>query len=127
MNDLLNALGAGSYAAHSICLTNDALLIGLYAALNGLVFISYATIAAVTLVTRGRVVGSGFGGFSAFIGLCGLTHLSSVLVLYLGVYRLDVMILALTAGVSASTALFVAWSARKWRRKTSPFSSRFSP
>jgi len=50
--------------------------------------------------------------FGMFIFLCGLTHLTDVFVLFSGVYRLDILVRAATAGVSVLAALFVAQDVR---------------
>ena len=52
--------------------------------------------------------------FGMFIFLCGLTHLTDVLVLFSGVYRLDVLVRAATAGVSVMAAMLVARDV-EWR------------
>lgn len=115
MNALLDALGASSYAAHSICLTNDRLMIWLYAVHNGMIFASYMVLAAVTFLSRGAVSGASYVAFAVFIASCGLTHLTSVAVLYLGVYRLDVAIVVATAWISATTAAYSTAGFIKWR------------
>jgi hypothetical protein len=45
--------------------------------------------------------------FGAFILLCGLTHVMSILVLWDPVYRLEGLIKAMTAGVSIATAFML--------------------
>lgn len=116
MVSLLDALGASSFLAHSFCLSGDPLIIGLYAFHDLLTFVSYATIATLIALAKGRNIGPGWMGFSAFIAMCGLSHLSSTAVLYWGVYRLDVVITVATAWISAGTAVYMLWSFRRWMR-----------
>ena len=112
---LADVLGADVYAAHSLCLSNDWWLINLYIAANSVVFLSYTVIAGVLswtfLVDKAiRINLTGRPGvlFAAFIFCCGCTHCSEVLLLFAGVYRLDIMVVVVTAVVSAVTALHVA-------------------
>jgi hypothetical protein len=53
--------------------------------------------------------------FGAFIFLCGLSHLTSVVTLFYGVYRLDILVRAAMAAVSVVTAISVADDIFKWR------------
>ncbi len=50
---------------------------------------------------------SKFRSFGAFIFLCGLSHLTMVLTLFSGVYRLDIIVRAAMAAVSVVTATAV--------------------
>lgn len=108
MQWILDALGAERYSQHSICLTNDPLMMLLYVCGDLTTFASYFTI-GLTLLLNKRVpaqlplrMKSLYG---AFIFLCGLSHLSSVATLFYGIYRLDVFITAAMASVSAVTAV----------------------
>lgn len=122
MQAILDALGAASYAAHSICLTNDPVLIWLYAVHNLMIWASYAIIAVLNFLTKGRLAGPGYIGFSAFIAWCGATHLTGTATLFWGVYRLDVVVVVATAWISASTAAYMIREWLKWRsaRRISP-------
>src|SRR5918992_1452378 len=100
---LLNFFGAERYSQHSICLTNDSLMIFLYVVSDLVIFAAYFVIGIALLMT-GRLPSTTLPYrrtiFGMFIFLCGLTHLTDVLVLFSGVYRLDVLVRAATAGVS---------------------------
>lgn len=114
---VLNFFGAERYSQHSICLTNDSLMIFLYVLSDMLIYASYFVIGIALMITGSlpsatlpyrRLI------FGMFIFLCGLTHLTDVLVLFSGVYRLDVLVRAATAGVSVIAALFVVQDV-EWR------------
>lgn len=115
--DILDALGASRYMAHSLCLTSDPLIMILYVMADFSTFAAYFVIGLTLLyvarsVTRGRVPDFNYRPmtiylFGAFIFLCGLSHLTMVLTLFSGVYRLDVFIRAAMAAVSVTTALVV--------------------
>jgi hypothetical protein len=114
--DLLNALGQGSYLAHSFCLTNDPWIIGLYIVHDLMIFVAYAIIAAVNYLSRGALSGPSYIGLSAFILLCGISHLTKTSVMFWGIYRLDVVVVVATAWISASTAAYVVWGFVRWRK-----------
>jgi hypothetical protein len=106
---LYDASGADFYAAHSLCLTNDPIIMTLYAACDLTIFCSYVMIGITLLVYRRytmRFSTQALFLYGSFIFLCGLTHLSKVGLLFVGAYRFDVVILAMTAGVSAVTASY---------------------
>ncbi len=102
-------LGAARYAEHAICLTNDPFMVWAYTASDILIFLSYVTIATSCMICwwlRIRLPMVAFTLFAAFILLCGLTHASAVVVLFAGIYRLDLILNIATAVVSAGTAAF---------------------
>jgi hypothetical protein len=108
LQTILDALGAARYSQHSICLTNDPLMMFLYIAGDLTTWASYFTIGLALLLRREIPVQLPLrlkGLYGAFIFLCGLSHLSSVMTLFWGVYRLDVFITATMASVSAVTAV----------------------
>ena len=55
--------------------------------------------------------------FGAFVLLCGMTHLTMVVTLFAGVYRLDVLVRFATGAVSVVTALIVVNDLSLARRK----------
>lgn len=123
MSDWLRALavffGSERYSQHSICLTNDRLMLILYTAANMTIALSYLAI-GLALVTKHRVIADlsprALTMYGAFILLCAATHFSDVLLLFSGVYRLDIAILSLTAAVSAVTAVYTVtavWGERE--------------
>jgi hypothetical protein len=107
--DILNFFGAERYSQHSICLTNDPVMIFLYVLSDLSTFASYIAIGiSLLLVARVppiRVRPTMRLLFGSFIFLCGLSHLTSVITLFTGVYRLDIMIRAAMAAVSVMTAI----------------------
>ncbi|CAO4170881.1 hypothetical protein [Methylorubrum extorquens] len=123
MSDWLRALaaffGAERYSQHSICLTNDWLMLLLYTAANLTIAVAYLAI-GFALVTKHRVIMDlsprALSMYGAFILLCSATHFSDVLLLFSGVYRLDIAILSATAAVSAVTAVYTVqavWGERE--------------
>jgi hypothetical protein len=116
--EILDFFGAERYSQHSICLTNDSLMIFLYVASDLTIFAAYFVIGIAMMMT-GRLPSTTLPYrrtiFGMFIFLCGLTHLTDVMVLFSGVYRFDILVRAATAGVSVMAAMFVAQDVR-WGR-----------
>lgn len=106
---LVNLLGGDTFYAHSICLTNDPMMIWAYVASDLTIWLSYMTISITLLLYLSKklhnVVRLSYNLFAAFIMLCGMTHLTDTMVLFSGLYRLDLMVRIATAVVSAGTAL----------------------
>lgn len=106
--------GAEEYSQHSLCLTNDPIMVWFYVVAGLTIGASYLTISTALIRARQRGVQPrpiAFTLFAAFIMLCGLTHLTAVLTLFFGVYRLDVLIHVATASVSGFTALYTVLGA----------------
>ena len=108
LEHLANFLGAERYTQHAICLTNDPLMIALYTISEFITMISYFILGGGLAYSYKR--GISFSSqtkflFGAFIFLCGLQHGTSLLTLYVGVYRLDIIVKCLTAAVSIATAI----------------------
>ena len=106
---IANFFGANIYAQHSVCLTADPAIMTLYVASDLSTWLAYFVLAGCLLIRRNRsfhLNSTATLMFGAFIGLCGLTHLTMTLTLFVGVYRLDVLMRAATAGVSVVTAYF---------------------
>lgn len=104
---LLDFLGAGRYFKHAICLTDDPLMISLYTFSDLATWAAYFVIGITLLRSRARPFEFSYELrllYGAFIFLCGLSHLTGVMTLYSGVYRLDIMVRAAMAGVSVTTA-----------------------
>ncbi|RUV98334.1 hypothetical protein EOA88_00405 [Mesorhizobium sp. M5C.F.Ca.IN.020.14.1.1] len=108
--EILNFLGAERYTAHSLCLTNDPLILTLYVMADGVTWLSYFAIGISLMLSRHafdiakarptiRLL------FGAFIFLCGLSHLTMVMTLFTGIYRLDVMVRVAMGAVSVVTAI----------------------
>jgi len=111
---LADFFGADRYEQHALCLTNDPVMVWPYIVSGLAIGISYMTISTILLLARRRGLQPqpvAFVLFAAFILLCGLTHLTGVLTLFYGVYRLDVLVHVATASVSAFTAYYTLKSA----------------
>lgn len=109
--EVLDLLGASRYAQHAICLTNDPLIMTVFVAGDLVTFASYFTIGLTLMLYHNRVVkftGQARLLYGAFIFLCGLSHLTETLTMFVGIYRLDVVVTAAMAGVSAATAIVTA-------------------
>lgn len=108
---LADVLGADRYAAHAICLTNDPLIIFLYVIGDLVTAASYFAIGTTLYIyQREAMKPSTFSRstrvlYGSFIALCGLSHFTDVVVLYTGVYRLDVVVTGAMAAVSAATTV----------------------
>jgi hypothetical protein len=109
LHDLAVFFGSERYSQHSICLTSDPLMLILYTSANLTIGLAYISIGG-SLLTKRHVIADlnppALALYGTFILLCACTHFSGVLVLFTGVYRLDVAILAATAAVSAITAFY---------------------
>jgi two-component sensor histidine kinase len=101
-------LGAASYMAHGFCLLWEPWLIALYAGSDALIFLAYAAIPIALLRFLRLRPDVGYPHlvalFAAFILLCGLTHLVSIVTLWYPVYALHGFAKLLTGGVSLATA-----------------------
>lgn len=107
LNWLYDLSGANIFYAHAICLTNDPILMTLYVAGDLTTFASYMVIGGTLLVHRVhtmRFTTAALVLYGAFIALCGLSHLTKTLTLFVGMYRLDILVVAAMASVSAVTA-----------------------
>ena len=98
-----------SYMPHGMCLLWQPWLVALHAGSDILIFLSYAAIPLALvgflrrrpdLRYRGLV-----GLFAAFILLCGLTHLVSVMTLWVPIYPIQGLLKLATGLVSALTAV----------------------
>ena len=107
--------GATIYYAHSICITSDPVLMALYVAADMTTYLSYMVIGITLLVYRVstiRMSRAALTLYGAFIFLCGLSHLTKTLTLFAGIYRIDIMVVALMAAVSAVTAVLTVSETR---------------
>lgn len=113
LHQLAVFLGSERYSQHSICLTSDSLLLILYTASGITIWASYFAI-GLSLITKRHVIADlnppALAMYGAFIFLCSLSHACDVLVLFTGVYRLQIAILSATASVSAVTAVYTVLS-----------------
>lgn len=129
-HDIFVFFGADRYNQHAICLTNDSIMMLMYVVSEGMIGASYYLIAfcMFCVSTRPHMIGTWlvevfvrvFPLFIAFIALCGTTHWTSLLTLFQGVYRLDIIVMMLTAAVSAGTAWKVAGDTYRLLRSKKP-------
>lgn len=106
-----NMIENAAYMAHGYCLLWLPWLVGLHASSDLIIFVSYSAIPiAIWIFLRRRrnlelwplaIL------FATFILLCGLTHLIQAVTLWLPVYELQGWIKAVTAIVSAATAVMI--------------------
>jgi hypothetical protein len=104
---LYDATGAGIYYQHAVCLTNDPIIMTLYIAGDLTVWVSYIVIGFCLFIARKhtmRFSTQALSLYAAFIFMCGLSHLTKTMMLFVGAYRIDVIVVAMTAAVSAITA-----------------------
>jgi len=100
------------YMPHGMCLLWHPALMSLHIMSDALIALAYFTIPFTILrFVRGRDdLGRKHRGmallFAAFIGFCGLTHIASIIVLWVPIYVIEGWLKALTAIVSVATA---AW------------------
>lgn len=108
---ILDVLGADRYNAHSICLTNDPIIMTLFAASHLATFASYMVIGLTLVIYANRIISMSSrvrALYGTFILLCGGAHLCEVFTLFSGVYRLELMFDTAMAAVSVMTAIFTA-------------------
>lgn len=104
----IKLFGGDTYYAHAICLTNDPVMVWSYVVSDITIWLSYMTISGTLLLylmLNRKNVHLSFYLFASFIMLCGMTHLTNAMVLFSGLYRLDLMVRIATAVVSAGTAI----------------------
>lgn len=105
---IVEILGGDYYDSHSICLIGDPLMLFLYTVSDFSIFSSYLVISVTLWIGRNlKIQGRPLMAmlFAAFILSCGMTHASDVLTLYVGLYRLDIMIRIATAVISSWAAI----------------------
>ena len=108
LTSLANLLGASRFMPHSMCLTNEPWIVGLFVTTHVLVGLAYTAIAAVLFCDRAAATRAMFDNrlaFAAFIILCGGSHFGAALTFYSAVYLLEAGLMVATCVVS----LTVAW------------------
>lgn len=128
LEHLADLFGATRYLAHSICLTNDPIIIPIFIVSDGGIGIAYYVIAGilyfcylnkarviklVLIILNDRVF---LKLFFLFIMCCGVTHHTMLLTLWYGVYYLDVFARFVTLVVSVGTAIRVVYALWKSSR-----------
>jgi len=117
---IADVLGAQRYDQHSICLTNDPLLIGIYTTSDFTIWLSYMMIGASLVVGRRRGIVPrpiAFDLFAAFIISCGFTHATKLVTLYTGIYRLDVLVNLATAVISGFAMFYTVLGTLAYGRR----------
>lgn len=98
-----------SYMPHGYCLFWQPWLVALYAGSDALIFLSYAAIPIALVLFLRRRPDIRYRGlvalFAAFILLCGISHLVSIVTLWVPVYPLHGLVKLVTGLVSAVTAV----------------------
>ena len=120
--ELANVFGASHFMPHSMCLTNDPWIIGLFVATHVLVGLSYTAIASVLFFDRAAATRAMFNNrfaFGAFIILCGWSHFGAAVTFYSAVYWLEAGIMLATCIVSIT----VAWVTVQTLRMKRPASA----
>lgn len=105
----IDLLGGDRYSAHAICLSNDRIVMTLFAAANLLTAVSYFCMGMCLMIYASRIIRISKQAkflFGAFIVSCSLHHACQVLTLFAGVYRLELIVDMLMAGISAGTAVY---------------------
>jgi two-component sensor histidine kinase len=97
-----------SYMPHGYCLFWQPWLVALYAGSDALIFLAYSAIPIALLMFLRRRPDIRYRGlvalFAAFIMLCGIAHLVSIVTLWVPVYPLHGLVKLVTGAVSAVTA-----------------------
>jgi hypothetical protein len=105
---LYDVTGAGIYYQHAVCLTNDPIIMTLYIAGDLSIWLAYMVIGVCLFLAREQTMRFSTQAlllYAAFIFLCGLSHLTKTMMLFVGAYRIDVVVVAMTASVSMMTAV----------------------
>jgi len=122
LNTVADWLGAARYAAHSICLSADPTIVGLFLAGDLVTAASYFVMGVTFMVYRTRIIRmspEARGLWGAFVFLCGLSHAAKSATLFIGVYRLEVLVVMAMAAVSAVTAVVTVRQIGEWTRQPS--------
>ena len=109
MTDAHELYPSGELLAHSHCLTGSGTLMAILMASNLIIFLSWCSIPiTIACLVRRRIdlpYKRMLWMFSAFILICGLTHLMDVVVLWYPHYLLDAVVKGVTAAVSVIAAI----------------------
>jgi signal transduction histidine kinase/CheY-like chemotaxis protein len=105
---LENLLDTSLFAPHGICLLWEPSLIWLHVGSDALIALAYFSIpiALTIFVMKRRDVEFGwiFWAFALFIMACGLTHVLSIITLWVPIYGIEGLVKAITAVASVVTA-----------------------
>jgi hypothetical protein len=118
-------LDTGGFTPHGFCLSWDPSLMAAFILSNAMIAAAYLTLSIVltfaALQPRPAVPRWLYWSFALFILCCGVTHVLDNVTLWLPVYRLQAVVLAITALISLFAAalpvsLWVRREADRWRR-----------
>jgi hypothetical protein len=111
--------GANGYIPHGFCMAWEPDLMAAMLLSNGLIALAYMVIAG-GLVLKAiepapRMPPWLYWGFAAFIFFCGISHVLDDVTLWFPIYRLQALVLAITALVSLFAAVvpLSVWIARE--------------
>ena len=116
--------GANDYIPHGFCMAWEPDLVAAVLLSNGLIALAYMFIAgavALKAIEPAPVMPAWLcWGFAAFIFCCGISHVLDDVTLWFPVYRLQAVVLAVTALISLVTAMlpvsvWITHTAGKWR------------
>jgi hypothetical protein len=120
LTQIADLFGASRYLAHSLCLSNDPVVVPLFAVSDIIIGFSYYLIAFAlwySINQKARIIKLALIILSdtkivrltwLFIVFCGTTHFANVATLYQGVYYILLLTLVATATVSLSAAFQIA-------------------
>ena len=114
--------GANPYVPHGFCLAWEPDLMAALLLSNGLIAVAYMVIAAglaIQALAPAPVMPRWlYWGFAAFIFCCGISHVLDDVTLWFPLYRLQALVLAITALVSLFAAMLPVsiWVARELGR-----------
>jgi uncharacterized membrane protein len=112
----------GDFLPHGICLSWDPELMTAFVLSNGLIAIAYMIITLVLAVAARQPKPAMprwlYWSFAAFVFCCGVSHILDDVTLWLPVYRLQAVVLGLTAIVSTFAAVLPLslWATREFGR-----------
>lgn len=115
-------LGGNAYVPHGFCLAWEPDLVAAILVCNGLIAVAYLVIAgglAIKALQPAPVMPCWlYWGFAAFIFCCGISHVLDDVTLWFPLYRLQALVLAITALVSLFAAMLPVsiWIARELGR-----------
>jgi signal transduction histidine kinase len=100
-----------TFSPHGLCLLWEPGIIWLHVLSDGIIAVAYFSIpfALTYFVSKRRDVEFGwvFWAFAVFIMACGLTHVFSIVTLWVPVYELEGLVKAFTAAASIATAMML--------------------
>jgi hypothetical protein len=115
--------GANTYIPHGFCMAWEPDLVAAVLLSNGLIALAYMCIASALVVKASEpapvMPAWLYWGFAAFIFFCGISHVLDDVTLWFPVYRLQAVVLAITALVSLFAAMLPlsVWIAREVSRR----------